>query len=428
MSERRLSLETLAVHGGQAVDPTTLSRAVPLYQTTSYVFRDTDHAARLFGLAEFGNIYTRLMNPTTDVFEQRVAALEGGVGALATAAGQTAETFAILNIAEAGDHIVSATGLYGGTYNLFAHTLRKLGISCTFVDVDDPGNVRRAIRPNTRLVFAETLGNPKLNVVDVAALAEIAHGAGIPLIVDNTVPSPYLLRPIEWGADVVVHSATKFIGGHGTSIGGVVVDAGRFPWNNGKFPQFTEPDPSYHGLRLWDAVGNLSFITAARIRLARDLGGPLSPFNSWLFLQGLETLHLRMERHCQNALAVARWLQERPEVAWVNYPGLETSPYHHLAKQYLPRGQGALVTFGIRGGLDAGKKFTDSLELFSLLANIGDSKSLAIHPASTTHSQLTGAEQAETGVTPDLIRLSVGTEGIGDILADLEQALVKAVR
>ncbi len=424
MSERKLSLDTLAVHAGQEVEPTTLSRAVPLYQTTSYLFKDTDHAARLFSLAEFGNIYTRLMNPTTDVFEKRVAALEGGIGALATAAGQTASTFAILNIAGSGDHIVSATSLYGGTYNLFAHTLRNLGITCTFVDVNDPENVRRAIRPNTRLVYAEALGNPRLDVVDIEAIANIVHEAGIPLIVDNTVPSPYLLRPIEFGADIVVHSATKFIGGHGTSIGGIIVDSGKFPWNNGKFPQFTEPDPSYHGLKVWDAVGPLSYIIAARIRLARDLGGPISPFNSWMFLQGLETLHLRMERHSQNALAVAKWLQQRPEVSWVNYPGLESSQYYKLAQKYLPNGQGALLTFGIKGGREAGKKFIDSLKLFSLLANIGDTKSLAIHPASTTHQQLSESEQQETGVTPDLIRLSVGTEGIADILADLEQALV----
>lgn len=421
--QQKWNLETLAIHAGQQPDPTTGSRTVPIYQTTSYVFKDTDHAARLFALQEFGNIYTRIMNPTTDVFEQRLAALEGGVGALGVAAGQTAEAFAILNIAGAGDEIVSSTSLYGGTWNLFAHTLSRLGLKTHFVDPDDPENFRKAITPRTRLIFAETLGNPKMDILDVEAVANIAHEAGIPLIVDNTVPTPYLLRPIDYGADIVVHSATKFIGGHGSSIGGVIVDSGKFPWNNGKFPQFTEPDPSYHGLKIWEAVGNLSYIIKARIQLLRDLGGPLSPFNSFLFLQGLETLHLRMERHSQNALAVARWLQEQPQVTWVNYPGLPSSKYYSLAQKYLPKGQSAILTFGIRGGRDAGRKFIDSLKLFSHLANLGDSKSLAIHPATTTHQQLSAQEQLLTGVTEDLVRLSVGTEHLDDITADLRQAL-----
>lgn len=421
-----LAPETLAVHAGQEPDPTTGSRAVPIYQTTSYAFRDSDHAARLFALQEFGNIYTRLMNPTTDVFEKRVAALEGGVGALAAAAGQTAILFSIINIAGAGDEIISSTSLYGGTYNLLNHTLRQFGITTHFVDPADPENFRRALTPRTKLIYAETLGNPRLDVLDIEAVAEIAHQAGIPLILDNTVPTPYLLRPFDWGADVVVHSATKFIGGHGTSIGGIIVDSGKFPWNNGNFPGFTQPDPSYHGLVYWEALGNLSYITKARIQLARDLRGCLSPFNSFLFLQGLETLHLRMERHSQNALRVTEWLQAQPQVSWVNYPGLPESRAYQLAQKYLPKGQGAILTFGIKGGLAAGRKFIDSLELVSHLANIGDSKTLAIHPASTTHQQLTEAEQAATGVTPDLVRLSIGIESADDIIADLAQALKRA--
>ncbi|MCG0238224.1 MAG: homocysteine synthase [Firmicutes bacterium] len=425
--EGTLALETLAVHGGQEPDPTTGARAVPIYQTTSYVFRDTDHAARLFALQEPGNIYTRIMNPTTDVFEKRMAALEGGVGAVATAAGQTATLFSILNIAGAGDEVVASASLYGGTYNLLHHTLRQFGITVRFVDPSDPENFRRAITPRTKAIYGEAVGNPRLDVLDIEPIAEIAHEAGIPLIVDNTVPTPYLLRPFDWGADVVVHSATKFIGGHGNSIGGVIVDSGRFPWNNGKFPMFTEPDPSYHGLVYWDAVGNLAYITKVRTQLLRDMGGCLSPFNAWLFLLGLETLHLRMERHSENALQVAEWLKAQPQVSWVNYPGLPDSPSYPLAKKYLPKGQGAIVTFGIKGGVEAGRRFIDSLELISHLANIGDSKTLAIHPASTTHQQLSPEEQLAAGVTPDLIRLSIGIEAVDDIIADLAQALRRAV-
>ncbi|HLT57955.1 MAG TPA: homocysteine synthase [Limnochordales bacterium] len=427
-NEQGYRFETLAVHAGQQPDPTTGSRAVPIYQTTSYVFRDTDHAANLFALKEFGNIYTRIMNPTTDVFEQRVAALEGGVGALALAAGQTAETFAILNIAEAGDEIVSATSLYGGTWNLFQHTLPKFGIKVHFVDPEDPENFRRAITPKTKALYAETIGNPKGDVLDIEAVAKIAHEAGIPLIVDNTFASPYLCRPIEWGADIVVHSATKFIGGHGTSIGGVIVDSGKFDWTNGKFPGLTEPDPSYHGIRYVEAFGPAAYIIKCRVQLLRDLGGCISPFNSFLFLQGLETLHLRMERHVENALEIARWLQEHPLVSWVNYPGLPGHPSYEKAKKYLPKGPGSIFTFGIKGGLEAGRRFINSVKLFSFLANVGDAKSLVIHPASTTHQQLTPEEQLAAGVTPDLIRLSIGIENVEDLKADLDQALRAAVQ
>ncbi len=424
MSERKLALETLAVHAGQEIDPTTRSRAVPLYQTTSYGFRDTDHAANLFGLKEFGNIYTRLMNPTTDVFEKRVAALEGGLAALATASGQAAITYSILNIAGAGDEIVSASSLYGGTYNLFAITLAKLGIRVHFVDSADPENFRRAITPNTKAVFAETIGNPRGDVFDVEAVAAIAHEHGIPLIVDNTFPSPYLLRPIEHGADIVVHSATKFIGGHGTSIGGVIVDGGRFDWKaSGKFPGLTEADPSYHGLVYTEAVGPIAYIIKARVQLLRDMGAAISPFNSFQLLQGLETLHLRMERHSTNALAVARFLEKHPSVEWVSYAGLESHPSYSLAQKYLPKGQGAILTFGIQGGVEAGRKLINAVQLFSHLANVGDSKSLIIHPASTTHQQLSEQEQASAGVLPGMIRLSVGTEAIDDILYDLDQAI-----
>ncbi|GAB2703885.1 homocysteine synthase [Paenibacillus thermoaerophilus] len=422
--ERKLQPETLAVHAGQELDPATLSRAVPIYQTTSYGFRDTEHAANLFALKEFGNIYTRLMNPTTDVFEKRIAALEGGVGALATSSGQAATTYSILNIAGAGDEIVSSTSLYGGTYNLFANTLPKFGITVRFVDQSDPENFRKAINDKTKAIYAESIGNPKGDVLDIRAVADIAHENGVPLIVDNTLPSPYLLRPIEHGADIVVHSATKFIGGHGTSIGGVVVDSGNFNWkDSGRFPGFTEPDPSYHGLVFWDALGPISYIIKARVQLARDIGASISPFNSFLLLQGLETLHLRMERHSENALAVARWLERNDAVEWVNYPGLENHPSNALARKYLPRGQGAILTFGIRGGLEAGRKVINSVKLLSHLANVGDSKSLIIHPASTTHSQLEGDELLSTGVTPNMIRLSIGTEAIEDILYDLEQAI-----
>ncbi|MFD0871484.1 MULTISPECIES: homocysteine synthase [Paenibacillus] len=422
--ERQLALETLAIHAGQEIDPTTLSRAVPLYQTTSYGFRDTDHAADLFALKEFGNIYTRLMNPTTDVFEKRVAALEGGVGALATASGQAAITYAILNIAGSGDEIVSSSSLYGGTYNLFSTTLSKIGIDVKFVDSSDPENFRKAITPKTKAVFAESIGNPKGDILDIEAVAKIAHENGIPLIVDNTFPSPYLLRPIEHGADIVVHSATKFIGGHGTSIGGVIVDGGKFDWKaSGKFPGLVEPDPSYHGVIYTDAVGPMAYIIKARVQLLRDMGAAISPFNSFLLLQGLETLHLRMERHSSNALEVAKYLEAHPSVEWVNYPGLPSHPSYSLAQKYLPKGQGAIMTFGIKGGLEAGRKVINHVKLFSHLANVGDSKSLIIHPASTTHQQLSEEEQRSAGVAPGMIRLSIGTEAIADILHDLEQAI-----
>jgi O-acetylhomoserine (thiol)-lyase len=415
---------TLAVHAGQQVDPATGSRAVPIYQTTSYVFQDADHAARLFGLQEFGNIYTRIMNPTTDVFEKRVAALEGGAAALATASGQAAETLAITTLAGAGDEIVSTTSLYGGTYNLFHYTLPRLGITVRFADADDFDGLRAAINSKTRAIYTETLGNPKLDIADIETLATIAHEHGLPLMIDNTAATPILVRPIEWGADIVVESATKFIGGHGTSIGGVIVDAGKFDWKaSGRFRDFVEPDPSYHGLSYVEAFGPLSFILKARVQGLRDLGGSLSPFNAFLFLQGLETLHLRMERHSQNALAVAKYLQGHPGVDWVNYPGLASSKYNARAKKYMPEGQSALVTFGIKGGFEAGKKLINSLKLFSLLANIGDAKSLVIHPASTTHAQLTPEEQTSTGVKPELVRLSVGIEDVRDLLADLNDAI-----
>lgn len=415
---------TLAIHGGQTPDAATNSRAVPIYQTTSYTFNDADHAARLFGLQEFGNIYTRLMNPTTDVFEQRIAALEGGAAALATASGQAAETLAILTLAKAGDEVVSTTSLYGGTYNLFHHTLPKLGINFHFVDGANYAGIEAAINEKTRAIYTETVGNPKLDVIDIEKLAEIAHRNNLPLIVDNTTPSPALVRPIEFGADIVVESATKFIGGHGTTIGGVIVDAGKFDWTaGGRFAELTAPDPSYHGLSYTEAFGNLAFILKARVQGLRDTGAALSPFSSFLLLQGAETLHLRMERHSENALEVAKFLQNHELVEWVNYPGLESSKFYDLAKKYLRGGAGALVTFGIKGGYEAGKKFINSVKLFSLLANIGDAKSLVIHPASTTHSQLTEEEQVSTGVSPDLIRLSVGIEDIRDILADLDDAL-----
>jgi O-acetylhomoserine (thiol)-lyase len=420
-------LATLAVHAGQSPDPATGARAVPIYQTTSYVFQDADHAGRLFALQEFGNIYTRIMNPTTDVFEKRVAALEGGAAALATASGQAAETLALTTLAGAGDEIVSTTSLYGGTYNLFHYTFPRLGIRVRFVDADDFDGLRAAINERTRAVYTESLGNPKLDVVDIAKLAEIAHAHNLPLVIDNTCASPALLRPIEWGADIVVNSATKFLGGHGTAIGGVIVDAGKFDWAaSGRFKEFTDPDPSYHGLSYTQTFGPLSFILKARIQGLRDTGAALSPFNAFLILQGIETLHLRMERHSQNALAVARHLAQHPGVEWVNYPGLESSPYYARAQKYLPKGQSALVTFGIKGGYEAGKKLIDTLELFSLLANIGDAKSLVIHPASTTHQQLSVEEQASTGVTPEMVRLSVGIEDIRDILADLDQAIEAA--
>jgi O-acetylhomoserine (thiol)-lyase len=418
---------TLAVHAGQTADPATGSRTVPIYQTTSFVFDDSDHAGRLFALKEFGNIYTRIMNPTTDVFEKRVAALEGGVAGLAAASGMAAIALAMNTIASAGDEIVSTSSLYGGTYNLFHYTLPKLGVKVRFVDTDNLDGLRAAINANTKAVYAETLGNPRLDVIDIAEFARIAHENGLPLIVDNTSTSPALLRPIEYGADIVLNSATKFLGGHGNSIGGVIVDAGKFDWTaSGRFKDFTEPDPSYHGISYTQAFGNLAFILKARVQGLRDTGAALSPFNSFLFLQGIETLHLRMERHSQNTLAVAKHLEQHRGVEWVNYPGLKSSRYYARAQKYLPSGQGSLLTFGIKGGFEAGKKFIDSLELFSLVANIGDAKSLVIHPASTTHQQLSEEEQRAAGVTPELIRLSVGIEDVRDIIADLNQAIQAA--
>ncbi|KAA5808384.1 homocysteine synthase [Thermoanaerobacterium thermosaccharolyticum] len=425
--ERKLKFDTLQVHAGQKPDPTTGSRAVPIYQTTSYVFKDTDQAAALFNLKEAGNIYTRIMNPTNDVFEQRIAALEGGVGAVATASGAAAITYSILNIAGAGDEIVSASTLYGGTYNLFALTLPKLGIKTTFVDPDDPENFRKAITDRTKALYIETIGNPGINIPDFEAIAKIAHENKIPLIVDNTFATPYLFRPFEYGADIVVHSATKFIGGHGTSIGGVIVDSGKFDWaGSGRFPEFIEPDPSYHGIKYVESFGPAAYITKLRVQLLRDTGASLSPFNAFLFLQGLETLSLRVQRHVENAQKVAEFLAKNPNVTWVNYPGLKENKYHELAKKYLPKGAGSILTFGIKGGINAGIKFINSLELFSLLANVGDAKSLVIHPASTTHSQLNEEELSLAGVTPDQIRLSIGIEDIDDILYDLDQALKKA--
>lgn len=422
MSQKKWNLETVAVHGGQGVDGETLSRAVPIYQTTSYVFKDTEHAANLFSLAEMGNIYTRIMNPTQDVFEKRMAELEGGVAALATASGQSAISLAILNICESGDEIVASSSLYGGTYNLFAHTFRKLGIKVHFVNGTDPESFRAAINDKTKLLYGEVIGNPKGDILDLEAISTIAHENGIPFIVDATFTTPALCRPIEHGVDIVVHSATKFIGGHGTSIGGVIVDSGNFDWSNGKFPGLSEPDPSYHGVVYTEAVGNLAYIIKARVQLLRDLGPAIAPFNSFLLLQGLETLHLRIERHCENALKVAQYLKSSPFVSWVSYPGLEDHPSYSLGQKYLPNGQGAILTFGIKGGIEEGKKFINSLKLFSHVANVGDAKSLVIHPASTTHQQLTEEEQLSAGVTPELIRLSIGIENINDILFDLEQA------
>ena len=426
-------LGTKALHAGQTPDPTTGARAVPLYQTTSYVFRDTEHAANLFALKELGNIYTRIMNPTTDVFEQRMAALEGGSGALAHASGQAAITNAILNLAGAGDHLVSVSQLYGGTYNLFHYTLPKIGIEVSFVDAQDPDAFRRAVRPNTKAFYGEGLGNPALNIFPFEEVGKIAREVGVPVIIDNTCLTPILNRPFEWGVNIVVHSSTKYIGGHGTSIGGIVVDGGNFNWGNGRFPGFTTPDPSYHGLVHWEAFksfppaggANVACIFKMRLQLLRDIGACISPFNSFLMLQGLETLHLRMERICQNALKTAEFLAAHPKVQWVNYPGLKASPHHAAAKKYLRGGFGGLLGFGVKGGFAAGKKFIESLQLFSHVANIGDAKSLAIHPASTTHSQLTPEEQVSTGVSADYVRLSLGTEDFIDIQADLEQALAR---
>ena len=417
------SFETKQIHAGQSADGATGARALPIYQTTSYVFRDTDHAAALFGLAEFGNIYTRLMNPTQDVVEQRIAALEGGVGALLLSSGQAAESLAILNLAQAGDHIVSSPSLYGGTYNLFHYTLPKLGIEVTFVDdPDDLDGWRSAVRPNTKAFFGETIPNPKNDILDIEAVANVAHEAGVPLIVDNTVATPYLIQPLKHGADIVVHSATKYLGGHGTAIAGVIVDGGTFDWaaHGDKFPGFVEPDPSYHGVVYTEALGELAYIIKARIQLLRDLGPAIAPFNAFLIAQGLETLSLRIERHVANAQSLAEWLENHDQVEKVHYAGLPSSPWFERAKKYAPNGAGAVLAFEIKGGLDAGKSFVDALELFSHVANIGDVRSLVIHPASTTHSQLTPDEQAASAVTPGLVRLAAGLEGLPDLIADLE--------
>jgi len=426
--QTKYHLETLALHAGQNVDSDTLSRAVPIYQTTSFLFKDTEHAARLFALEEFGNIYTRLMNPTTDVFEKRLAALEGGVGGLALSSGQSAIYVSIFNICGAGGHLVSSNSLYGGTVTLFSQTFAKLGIEATFVDPREPANFTRAIKDNTRLIYMETIGNPKNDILQYEKIADVAHQHGMPLICDNTVATPILFRPIDYGIDIVVHSCTKFIGGHGTSIGGAIVDSGRFDWTNGRYPELTEPDPSYHGVKYVDSFGESAYIIKARTQFLRDMGSCMSPFNAFLFLQGLETLHLRMPRHSENALKLSQWLERQKEVTWVNYPGLKSHPDHALAKKYMPDGQGAILGFGIKGGRKAGIKFINSVQLASHLANIGDSKTLVIHPASTTHQQLSQEEQLAAGVTDDYIRVSVGTEHVDDIIADFEQALQASQR
>ncbi len=425
-ADRKFGFETLCLHAGQLPDPTTGSRAVPIYQSVAYVFDSVDHAASLFNLQTFGNIYTRIMNPTTAVFEERMAALEGGRGALAVASGVAAQFVAIFTILENGDEIVSSSTLYGGTYSQFDVSFRKIGVNVKFVDPSDPENFRKAITKKTKAIFAETIGNPLINVLDIEPIAEIAHESGIPLIIDNTFATPYLCKPIEFGADIVVHSATKFIGGHGTSIGGVIVESGKFPWDNGNFPVMVEPSKGYHGVRFYETFGDFGYIMKARVETVRTFGPALSPFNSFLFLQGLETLPLRMERHCANALAVAKLLKEHPAVTWVNYPGFPDSPYYSLARKYLLRGVGSIFTFGIKGGKEAGIKFIESVQLLSHLANVGDAKTLVIHPASTTHRQLTEEEQLEAGVTPDMIRLSIGLETLDDIIWDIDQALVKS--
>ncbi len=426
--DHQFGFHTRALHAGQRPDPVTGSRAVPIYQTTSYVFEDTEHAANLFNLQRFGNIYSRIMNPTNAVFEERVAALEGGVGALAVGSGQAAQFIALTSLLEAGDEIVAASTLYGGTYTQFDESLRRCGLNTIFVDPEDPENFRRAITPRTKVLYGETIGNPRINVLDIAAVAAIAHEHHIPLMIDNTFASPYLCRPIEHGADIVVQSATKFLGGHGTSIGGIIVDSGRFPWGDGAFPQLLEPSKGYHGIRFYETFGDFAFIMKARVEGLRDLGPALSPFNSFLFLQGVETLGLRMERHVANALAVAQFLKAHDAVSWVNYPTLPDSPYHELAQRYLPKGAGAIFTFGIAGGVQNGRRFIESLQLFSHLANVGDAKSLVIHPASTTHQQLSEDEQRAAGVQPEMIRLSIGLEDIEDLLWDLDQALVASQR
>jgi O-acetylhomoserine (thiol)-lyase len=426
MADHEFGFETLCLHAGQIPDAQTGSRALPIYQTTSYVFESTEHAASLFNLATFGNVYTRLSNPTTAVFEERVAALENGRAAVATASGQAAEMVAFLNILEKGDHVVSSAKVYGGTYTMLAVNFAKFGIESTLVDPDDPENFRKALKPNTKAIFSETLGNPAINVVDIAAVAKIAHEAGIPFIVDNTAASPYLCRPFDHGADIVVHSATKFLGGHGTTMGGVVVESGKFPWDNGKFPAMTEPSQGYHGVKFYETFGDFGFTMKARMEILRVFGPSLAPFNAWQLLQGIETLPVRMDRHCANARLAAEFLQSHPKVSWVNYPGLDGSPYKELANRYMPRGAGSLIAFGIKGGFDAGVKFIEALTFVSHLANIGDAKSLVIHPASTTHRQLSEEEQRKAGVPPDMVRLSIGLESANDILWDLEQALAKA--
>jgi O-acetylhomoserine (thiol)-lyase len=426
MPDRKFGIETLCLHAGQVPDAATGSRAVPIYQTTSYVFDSADHAASLFNLQTFGNVYTRISNPTTAVFEERVAALEGGRAGLALATGQAAETTAVLTLCEQGDEIVSASTLYGGTYALFEVNLRKLGIGTTFVDPDDPQNFAKAITKKTKLLYAETIGNPQINVLDIEPIARIARDAGIPLVIDDTFASPYLCRPIEFGADIVVHSATKYIGGHGTTMGGILVESGKFPWDNGNFPAMVEPSRGYHGVRFYETFGDFGFTMKARMETLRTLGAALSPFNAFMLLQGLETLHVRMDRHCANALAVAEFLAAHTQVAWVNYPGLKSSKYYELARKYLPKGASAVMTFGIRGGAAAGVKFIEAAQFMSHLANVGDAKTLVIHPASTTHRQLSEDEQVKAGVTPDMIRLSVGIESIADILWDIDQALAAA--
>lgn len=426
--QAKYHLETLALHAGQKVDSETLSRAAPIYQTTSYCFKDTEHAANLFALKEFGNIYTRLMNPTTDVLEKRLAALEGGIGGLGLSSGQSATYVSIFNICSTGGHIVSSSSLYGGTVTLFSQTFPKLGIDVTFVDPKEPENFARAIKDNTRLIYIESIGNPKNDILQYEKIAGIAHDNGMPVICDNTVTTPILFRPFECGIDIVVHSCTKFIGGHGTSIGGAIVDSGKFDWTNGRYSELTEPDPSYHGVKYVESFGELAYIIKARTQFLRDMGSCMSPFNAFLFLQGLETLHLRMPRHSENALKLAKWLEKQDTVNWVNYPGLESHPDYKLAKKYLPNGQGAILGFGIKGGRQAGIKFINSVKLASHLANIGDSKTLVIHPASTTHQQLTEAEQLAAGVTDDYVRVSAGTEHIDDIIADFEQALKASQR
>ncbi|MBL8489013.1 MAG: O-acetylhomoserine aminocarboxypropyltransferase/cysteine synthase [Rhodocyclaceae bacterium] len=426
MPDRAFGLETLCLHAGQQPDPATGARALPIYQTTSFVFDSADHAASLFNLQTFGNVYSRLSNPTVAALEERVAALEGGRAAVAAASGLAAQMVALLTLCQAGDRIVAARTLYGGTFSQLDVSLRKLGIETVFVDPDDPENFRAALSENTRCLFAETIANPRLNVLDIAAVGKIARGHGVPLVIDSTMASPWLCRPIEHGADIVVHSATKFLGGHGTTMGGAVVESGRFPWDNGKFPSMTEPSAGYHGVKFYETFGDFGFTMKARMETLRTFGPALSPFNAWQLLQGIETLPLRMDRHCANALAVARHLEKHPRVAWVNYPGLESSPYAGLAARYLPRGAGAILSFGIVGGQAAGERFIDAAQFLSHLANIGDARSLVIHPASTTHRQLDAAQQAAAGVTPDMIRLSVGIETLDDILWDIDQALVRS--